>query len=75
MSRIFIWLESSSTLNFVCERDPDEIVQTHIFKPWVNSLRGWYFREKNEYVSQHTIYAFVNVHNSRHLHQRGFRRI
>ena len=28
MSRIFIWLESSSTLNFVSERDPDEIVQT-----------------------------------------------
>ena len=32
MSRIFIWLaiESSSTLNFVSERDPDEIVQTHM---------------------------------------------
>ena len=28
--RIFIWLESSSTLNFVSERDPDEIVQTHM---------------------------------------------
>ena len=40
MSRIFIWLESSSTLNFILEK-------------------------KNEYVSQHTIYAFVNVHNSR----------
>ena len=30
MSRIFIWLESSSTLNFVSERDPGEIVQTHM---------------------------------------------
>ena len=30
MSRIFIWLESSSTLYFVSERDPDEIVQTHM---------------------------------------------
>ena len=30
MSRIFIWLESSSTLNFVSERDPEEIVQTHM---------------------------------------------
>ena len=30
MSRIFIWLESSSTLNFVSERDPDKIVQTHM---------------------------------------------
>ena len=30
MSRIFIWLESSSILNFVSERDPDEIVQTHM---------------------------------------------
>ena len=29
MFRIFIWLESSSTLNFVSERDP-EIVQTHM---------------------------------------------
>ena len=26
----FIWLESSSTLNFVSERDPGEIVQTHM---------------------------------------------
>ena len=30
MSRIFIWLESSSCLNFGSERDPDEIVQTHM---------------------------------------------
>ena len=30
MSRIFIWLKSSSTLNFVSERDPDKIVQTHM---------------------------------------------
>ena len=30
MSRIFIWLESTSTLNFVSKRDPDEIVQTHM---------------------------------------------
>ena len=30
MSRIYIWLESSSTLNFVSEWDPDEIVQTHM---------------------------------------------
>ena len=34
MSRIFIWLESSSTLNFVSEREPDEIVQTHMLS-WV----------------------------------------
>ena len=34
MSKIFIWLESSSTLNFVSERDPDEIVQTHMLS-WV----------------------------------------
>ena len=27
MSRIFIWLEFSFTLNFVSERDPGEIVQ------------------------------------------------
>ena len=30
MSRIFICLESSSTLHFVSERDPYEIVQTHM---------------------------------------------
>ena len=30
MSRIFIGLESSSTLNFVSEGDPGEIVQTHM---------------------------------------------
>ena len=30
MSRIFIWLKSSSTLNFVSDRDPDEMVQTHM---------------------------------------------
>ena len=30
MSRIFIWLESSSCLNFVSDRDPDEIEQTHM---------------------------------------------
>ena len=34
MSRIFIWLESSSTLNFVSELDPDEMVQTHMLS-WV----------------------------------------
>ena len=32
MSRIFIWLESSPTLTLLVsgERDPDEIVQTHM---------------------------------------------
>ena len=30
ISRIFIWLESSFTLNFVSEPDPDEMVQTHM---------------------------------------------
>ena len=30
MSRIFIWLESSSCLNFVSDREPDMIVQTHM---------------------------------------------
>ena len=30
MSRTFIWLKSSSTLNFVSEPDPDEIAQTHM---------------------------------------------
>ena len=30
MSRIFIGLESSSTLNLGSEREPDEIVQTHM---------------------------------------------
>ena len=30
MSKILIWLESSSCLSFVSERDPDKIVQTHM---------------------------------------------
>ena len=41
MSRIFIWLESSSTLNFVCERDPDEIVQTHMLS-WAFADHIWH---------------------------------
>ena len=27
---LLVWLESSSTLNFDSERDPEEIVQTHM---------------------------------------------
>ena len=47
MSRIFIWLESSSTLNFVSERDPDEILQnTHrmIEVPSVSQVAWAYCR-------------------------------
>ena len=39
MSRIFIWLESSSTLNIVSERDPDKNVQTHMLS-WAGSLQA-----------------------------------
>ena len=59
MSRIFIWLESSSTLNFVSERDPDEIVQTHIFKPQVNSLFGAGILEKKKRVGVTAHYICV----------------
>ena len=39
MSRIFIGLESSSTLNFVSEWDPDEIVQTHMITSVISTSR------------------------------------
>ena len=35
MSRFFWGLESSSTLNFISERDPDEIVQTHMLSDYI----------------------------------------
>ena len=61
MSRIFIWLESSPTLNFVSERDPDEIVQTHIFKPWVNSLFGAGILEKKTSTCHSTLYMRLST--------------
>ena len=49
MSRIFIWLESSTTLNFVSERDPDEIVQTHVL--------SWAFADHVCHKYQHWVFT------------------
>ena len=51
MSRIFIWLESSSTLNFVSERDPDEIVQTHML--------SWAFAAYIRHKYQQGLYQLI----------------
>ena len=51
MSRIFIWLESSSTLNFVSERDPDEIVQTHML--------SWAFADRIHHKYQQGLYQLI----------------
>ena len=51
MSRIFIWLESSSTLNFVSERDPDEIVQTHML--------SWAFADHICHKYQQRLYQLI----------------
>ena len=51
MSRIFIWLESSSTLNFVSERDPDEIVQTHML--------SWAFADHICHKYQQGLYQLI----------------
>ena len=51
MSRIFIWLESSSTLNFVSERDPDEIVQTHML--------SWAFADHICHKYQQGLYKLI----------------
>ena len=48
MSRIFIWLEASSTLNFVSEQDPDEIVQTHML--------SWAFADHIRHKYQQGLY-------------------
>ena len=62
MSRIFIWLESSSTLNFVSERDPDEIVQTHIFKPLVTvTFFGAGILEKKTSTCHSTLYMRLST--------------
>ena len=60
MSRIFIWLESSSTLNFVSERDPDEIVQTHIFKLKL-TLFGAGILEKKTSTCHSTLYMRLST--------------
>ena len=51
MSRIFIWLESSSTLNFVSERDPDEMVQTHML--------SWAFADHICHEYQQGLYQLI----------------
>ena len=53
MSRIFIWLESSSCLNFVSERDPDEIVQTHML--------SWAFADHICHKFQQGLYQVTQV--------------
>ena len=51
MSRIFIWLESSYTLNFVSERDPDEIMQTHML--------SWVFADHICHMFQQGLYQLI----------------
>ena len=51
MSRIFIGLESSSTLNIVSERDPDEIVQTHML--------SWAFADHICHKFQQGLYLLI----------------
>ena len=51
MSRIFIWLESSSTLNFVSERGLDEIVQTHML--------SWAFADHICHKFQQGLYQLI----------------
>ena len=51
MSRIFIWLESSSTLNFVSVRDPDEIVQT--------DMLSWAFADHICHKFQQGLYQLI----------------
>ena len=51
MSRIFIWLESSPCLNFVSERDPDEIVQTHML--------SWAFADHICHKFQQALYQVI----------------
>ena len=51
MSRILIWLESSSTLNFVSERDPDKIVQTHML--------SWAFADHTCHKYQQGLYKLI----------------
>ena len=51
MSRIFISLESSSTLNFVSEGDPDEIVQTHML--------SWAFADHICHKYQQGLYLLI----------------
>ena len=51
MSRIFIWLESSSCFSFVSERDPDEIVQTHML--------SWAFADHICYKFQQGLYQVM----------------
>ena len=51
MSRNFIGLESSSTLKFVSERDPDEIVQTHML--------SWAFADHICHKFQQGIYQLI----------------
>ena len=51
MYRIFIWLESSSCLNFVSDRDPDEIVQTHML--------SWAFADRICHKFQQGLYQVI----------------
>ena len=51
MSRIFIWQESWSTLNVVSERDPDEIVQTHML--------SWAFADHICHMFQQGFYQLI----------------
>ena len=53
MSRFFIWLESSSTLSFVSERDPGEIVQTHML--------SWAFADHICHKYQQGLYQHIWV--------------
>ena len=51
MSWILIWLESSSPLNFVSERDPDKIVQTHML--------SWSFADHICHMYQQGLYKGI----------------
>ena len=78
MSRIFIWLESSSTLNLVSERDSLSLflsLSLSLFLSLSLALRGAgileknmdhkMIHEKNKYLSQHTMRVstcIIHVH-------------
>ena len=64
MSRIFIWLESSSILNFVSERDPDEIVQTHICHKYQAhmGLRASWFHARVRAEFKKRVHAYNHIY-------------
>ena len=58
----------TSYINLFHSLSPKSFVSDRLIFRNSLSLFGWYFRKKNEFLSQHTIEncsACVNVHNSR----------